>query len=263
MGPTTQTEHYRIRVDDVDDGGQLTATALCNYLQDAASHHASALGLSIVQLQDEGMTWFLWRLHLRLAELPAWGAQVSVTTWPSGVRRHYAARDFRVHDRSVATRTEREIAVASTAWVVVDTTTQRLIPRVPERVRGHMPVEVPTRALTDSFRRLPRYEDGTAEGTFVVRRHDLDVNGHLNHVATIEAMLEGVPREIVTGRRLAELEVELKAEGREGDVMSARCVALEPEEAREGTSARLGHALVRESDGKVAARARTRWQEAE
>ncbi len=240
----TATERYPVRSYEVDTSTRLTAVALCNYLQESAGLHARQLGVSVDQLRREGMTWFLWRLHLRIGELPSWGEAVTIETWPAELGKPFAIRDFRL---SVG---DRELGVATSAWLLMDIVKKRPIRHYPSRIRDLHPDE-PQRALPDTFHRLPALDAPDATCDFVARRGDLDLNGHLNHVATIAAMLEAVPAEQVSERRLEALEVEFRGEGRHGDTLEARC--------RSGTT-EVQHMLIRKADGKELARARSRWR---
>ena len=238
------TEHYPIRSYEIDARGRLTIPTLCNYLQESAALHARDLGASVEQLLQEGMTWFLWRLHVQVGALPDWGETVTIKTWPAELGKPFAIRDFRISSG------DREIGVATSAWLLMDVARKLPIRRFPPRIRDLHP-DPPVRALEDRFRRLPTCEDADHACDVILRRGDLDLNSHLNHVATIAALLEAAPAEVVDHGRLESLEVEYRGEGRYGDSLEARCQHGESE---------LWHALVRKTDGKELARARSRWQ---
>ena len=197
----TATEHYRIRSYEIDTTGRLTLPALCDYLQESAGLHARQLGVAVDQLRQEDMTWFLWRLHLRLSGLPAWGETVSVDTWPAELGKPFAIRDFRLRCG------DREIGVATSAWLLMDLVKNRPMRRFPPHIRDLHP-DPPRRALADPFHRLLGCDRVDATRDVVLRRGDLDLNGHLNHVAAIATMLEAVPSEVVERQRLTALEVE-------------------------------------------------------
>ncbi len=239
------TEHYPIRSYEIDARGRLAIPALCDYLQESAGLHARQLGVSVEELRREGMTWFLWRQHLEIGELPAWGETVSVETWPAELGKPFAIRDFRL---SVG---DHELGVATSAWLLMDIVRGRPIRHFPAHIRDLHP-ETPQRALSDPFHRLPACEDPGWKCNVILRRGDLDLNGHLNHVAAIAAMLEAAPAEVFDRCRLQALEVEYRGEGRYGETLEARC-------RQDGSEMR--HVLVRKSDGKELARARSHWRE--
>ena len=247
MVTTSATELYPVRSYEVDLRGRLTPSSLCNYLQESAGLHARQLGVSVEQLKTAGMTWFLWRLHVWIERLPTWTETVAIETWPAEMGRPYAIRDFRIRAG------EDEIGVATSAWLLMDLEARRPIRRVPDRIRDLHPV-LPQRALRDTFKRLPACEVASSQCELRVRRADLDLNGHLNHVAAISAMIEAVPPEIIGDRRLVALEVELKGEGHHGDVLTSRCEGVDT-----GGEA-LRHSLSRDLDSKELARGRSRWR---
>lgn len=244
QGMLSAIERYPVRSYEVDGRGRLTVPALCNYLQESAGLHARQLGVSVEQLRREDMTWFLWRLHLRIDELPSWGESVAVETWPAEMGKPFAIRDFRLR------ASDREIGVATSAWLLMDLVKKRPIRRFPAHIHDLHP-DPPQRALPDPFHRLPACEDADAGCAFVLRRGDLDLNLHLNHVAAIAAMLEAVPADTLERHRLIGLEVEFRGEGRYGDALEARC-------RHDGSEVR--HGLIRKADGKELARARSRWR---
>jgi len=59
-------ENYPIRSYEVDCGGKLSIIAIFNFMQEAASKHAAALGVSIQQLREEDFTWLLSRLKIKI-----------------------------------------------------------------------------------------------------------------------------------------------------------------------------------------------------
>lgn len=247
MPEAAHVERYRVRSYEVDRRGRLSATAVCNYLQESAGLHAHELGVSVEQLLERGMTWFLWRLHVRLERLPRWGEVVSVETWPAELGKPYAIRDFRLRAGG------GEIGAATSAWLLMDVGAKRPIRRLPAEIRDLHP-DPPRRALADAFRRLPVCGEAGSSRELAVRRSDLDLNDHLNHVAAIDAMLEAVPGDVCDAGRIEALEVELLGEGQYGDVLESRC---QPDGTADG---RFLHALSRPADGKELARARSRWR---
>lgn len=233
---------------EVDLHGRLTLPNLCNYLQESAGLHARALGVSVEQLLAEGMTWFLWRLHLQVDRLPTWPEQVSVETWPAELGKPYAVRDFRLGIG------DELIGVATSAWLLMDLVKKRPVRRLPPHIVALHP-DPPHRALPDRFHRLPQAEPKHAPRRCTVRRSDLDLNGHLNHVAAISTMLESTPAEVFDQRRIESLEVEYRGEGHFGDELASHCSQAD----EDGGDGVFLHRLTRPADGKELVRGRSRW----
>ena len=212
-GPDTAwTERFRVRSDDMDLHGRVAATAVCSWLQEVAGNHARSLGWGIEQLQPEQLTWVLARLHLRLDRLPAWRDEVAVTTWPAGVDRLYAVREFRIEDGTGAS------GVATTGWVLVHLGRRR--PVRPPATLVALGREGLGRALADPFEPLAPPTAAEHEEEFTVRFGDVDLNRHANNVRLIGWALETLPLDVLD-RPLAELEVDFRGEARLGATVRA------------------------------------------
>lgn len=246
--PAVWNDRFRVRAGELDDRWRLRPSSLCDYLQEAAAAHAHALGVSVAALHPRGLTWVLSRFHVRAAFYPAWRGEVVVETWPSAVSGLFALRDFRVLDAGGS-----QLAAATSSWMVIDIVKRKPVPLPDFILSIHGPS--PGRALDDSFYGLPQLpEPAEWSPVLEIRRADLDLNRHLNFVKIIELGLEAVPPEVREGRELRDLEVAFRAEGWLGDRVLSRSGALEPGEPR-----RLGHSLLRESDGREIARMASTW----
>jgi medium-chain acyl-[acyl-carrier-protein] hydrolase len=239
-------ERVRIRAGETDPSRRATPLALCDILQEAAGNHAWTLGVALDQIVAEHReTWMLYRFALRLHDAPRWRDEITVETWPCGVERIYAVRDFCVRSDD-----GRTLAEASTTWLVVDLEGRRPSrdPRTPIDWSAGRP-----RALPDAFtRRLPTLTEATHTRAFEVRRSDLDLNGHVNHVRMLAWVLDALPDMRCDGARLTSLDAEFVAEALRGETVNSTC-------APEGDGATWLHAVTRPSDGKLLLKARTGW----
>ena len=143
-GPWSET--VVVRAWEVGPESEAGVPALCNWLQDAAGDHASALAWGMEALHAKSLTWVLARLHLRIERLPAWREELVVSTWPCGVHRVLAVRDFGIHSG------DDTVAVATSGWVLVDTATRRPVRPGPQLQA--IAARMPPRALEDAFERL-------------------------------------------------------------------------------------------------------------
>jgi acyl-ACP thioesterase len=245
--PSVWTEAFNVRAYEVDARGRASVLAIANWLQEAAGNHATALGWAVDALHQKGLTWVLSRLHLRLQHRPAWRDDVHVSTWPTGVQRLFALRDFRLTDEAAC-----ELGTATTGWLLLDLAGRR--PTRPPQAVAELARNSPVRALTDPFEKLPELSEADLEKTLIARFADLDMNRHANNVNVIGWALEAVPHEVLWGSSLVELEVEFRAEALHGDRVTSQV-----QKAIDDTG-RFLHRLVREADGREIARARTVWQ---
>lgn len=232
---------------EMDGNGNLSLLALCDWLQEAAGRHATALGWSIHELMTRGQTWVLSRLAVRLTGQPPFDTVVDVATWPSGVQRLHSLRDFRVSNGD-----GQEIAVATTGWILLDLARRR--PLRPPAEIDEVSRLGPGRSLDDPFGHLPEAADPVAEVPVTVPWSAIDVNGHANNVRVIEWLLAATPAATALAAVPTSLEVEFRSESRCGDALTAGWVPASDDPQT------LLHTLKRSDDGQEVARGRTRWR---
>jgi acyl-ACP thioesterase len=228
---------------DADAFGLLSPVALAGYLQEAAGLSAEALGFGNSLLNARGLAWVLARQRVVLDAPIRRGDTLTVETWPAGLDRATALRDFRLRRDGV------EVGRALTGWLVMDLSSRR-----PGRPARLLPPE--RHAQTEHVLPLPAGElpalaAPSMERRFQVRYADIDANRHVTNASYIGWALEAIEEPAWEAQRLVELDVQFLAEARLGQYIRSRA-------ADDGPASRL-HEVAREEDGKVLARARTRW----
>lgn len=238
---------FPIHTYEVDPSFRLAVPALLGFLMEAAGHNADALGFSIPQLAARNLTWMLSRLRVRLREHPGWRASLLVDTWPCGLNRLFALRDFRLALEG------RVIGEAASAWLLIDTIRRR--PVRPENAADWSGMIHPERALAADMDRLPPFPeppgDEVRETELSVRYGDLDVNLHATSPRYAEWLQESLPADLLASSVPAELDLDFQNEAGVGERILSRSAPL-------GGGA-FAHSLVRLADGVEVARARTAW----
>ena len=245
--PNIWQETYQIRSYEVDCHHRLSVLAIFNFMQEVASRHAEALGVSIQQLLSENYTWLLSRLKIKIALFPAWKDRIVLRTWPSGAQRLFALRDFEILDKD-----QQTVAEAISAWLVLDVQKRRPA-RIDQFVDRLKPLEG-DHILPDTLDKLPGLDSRTHEKAFVVRHRDLDINQHVNNVSFVEWLVESVPARVLNTSVLAELEINFLAEAFYEDRILAACHCQDPNHTE------LRHSIIRQLDGQELVRARTMWR---
>ena len=249
------TESFPIRAYNVTPHGVASPLALCDFLQEAAGNHAERLGLSMESLLDNGQAWVLAFLRLKVDRYPDWHDTLTIETWPSGLDRLYATREFILSDE------EGECARATSAWLVIDTERRRPL-RPPAELYD---IDTPDRpAALDVDRTRMEAPDATPvhERTFRVRYHDLDLNRHVNNVRYVEWATETLPAEWLDTHVLRDLTLEFRAETTAGDPVhaTAHTAQNEADAADRSSDAReVLHHLRHADDDRTLALAQTAW----
>ncbi|MDX1531030.1 MAG: thioesterase, partial [Rhodothermales bacterium] len=221
---------------------------VCDYFQEAAGNHATALGVATDRLLENGRAWVLTRLRLEVDRLPGWRERVTVETWPSDSDGLYAHRDFllRADEDAVFGR-------GTSVWFVIDVARRRPV-RLPEAVRALRLPERPD-AYAHEMEPLPEPGETPHESAYRVRHDELDLNAHANNARYVAWTLDAVPPERYERAVPHRLDVQFRAEAVRGDVVRSACSA-----PPDGAGGLLRHRLTRESDGRLLAVAETAWR---
>jgi acyl-ACP thioesterase len=234
---------FTVHTFEIDAFGTLEVPALSGFLGEMAGRHAAELGVGMEAMFARGVTWVLARQRIEVPGEVRLGDVVEVTTWPAGIERRVAVRDFLVR------RGGEEVARATTHWLVLDLATRR--PRPPE---GVVDPRLPRTLVPSVVRapgRLPALAAWDEERRFTVRYSDIDVNLHVTHTSYLAWAVEAVPREVWQSARLAAVDASFLAECHHGSAVRSRL-----KRTGEGSFA---HAIVREEDGKELARLASAW----
>ena len=212
-----------VRSYDVGNNNVLKPQVIFQFFQEAAANHATHLGVGYDQLQTLGLFWALSRIKVEISALPAWGDEVMVTTWPKGVDKLFALRDFRMSDR------ENNVMVRGTSyWLLVDI--EKMRPRRIESIPRPFPLNDKEHALQQSLEKIHvpaglhvRYERR-------VMTSDLDVNNHVNNTEYVRWITDCLVSGDGTPLSFRSLEINYLDEARLGEMMafSSGCEGANP-----------------------------------
>ncbi len=241
---------FQVRSYEVDLNGRVRATALLNYMQEAAGDHSRLLGIAVRDLMPLGLTWVLSRTHLRITDTVHSREEVRVRTWPASREGRFSCREF-----EMTAADGRPLALATCSFALLDLASRR-----PVVIGARLPAYplLPRRALDDCFPSLTRLAGAERELTFRVGIEDLDINRHANNVAYAAWGMETAPPEVAQHCMLTDLEIAYRAEALYGETVVARCGGLSGESAPA-----FLHQLVRREDGVELTRLVSRWRKRE
>lgn len=243
----TWTERRSIRASDVTPRGTASVLALATIFQEAAGRHAADLGVSMQDFLAEGRAWVLARLRMEIDRLPQWEDEVVIETWPSGLDRLYATREFIFRGED-----GRELARGTSAWLVIDTERRRPL-RPPSVLHD---IELPDRPapIGEAHEELSLPSRVDRAQAFTVRFHDLDLNRHVNNVRYLEWALETLPSEVLDQRQCTALALQF-----EGETTLEDPVRATAEVEEEGDRLHVRHRLAHADTDRLLALAATTW----
>jgi acyl-ACP thioesterase len=190
---TTIRRH--VGLGDVDPAGRARLDGLARIVQDVSDFDAASVSIDGMGL------WILRRLDLRVASTPRFRAEVTASTWCTGIGARWAERTSRllVGDR---------LCVEATAiWVHTDPQTGAPLP-LPAGFDAVWGATAAGRKVSARLHHAPPLEN-TRRRAWPLRATDLDVVGHVNNAAYWAAIEEELT---ARGRpRVLHAEIEFRA----------------------------------------------------
>ncbi len=195
---------------DVDLMGRLPLSALFDFMQDLAGEHADLLGVGTAGLRKCNQSWVLSRMRIEAGRMLRAGEVVDLATWPRGIDRLLALRDFLLLDAG-----GRPVIAASTSWLLVDLGSMR--PQRIDRAHPHLAGISGDLALGRDATRISPPEAVTAIDERRVRYSEIDINRHVNNAHYVAWVEDAVGGRLASGERLRAIEINYLNEARLGD----------------------------------------------
>lgn len=243
------SDAYRVRSYMVDPQKKATLPALCRFLQETAYHHAHNLELGYEHLKQKNQFWVLSRLLVKMTTYPVWDDLIEVHTWPSGVERLFALRDFSIRDKKGSL-----LGAAVSAWIILDSEKRR--PQRPDHLEEEIGHLVGAPAFAERPDKIPGLSDPEKGPVFPVRYSDLDLYDHVNNVKYIQWILDSYPIAMHREFEISTFAINFLSEAKYGDDISI-CT----ERSAQGESPpRFGHSVKREEDNRDVCLAHVEWK---
>lgn len=202
-----------INASHCDHSGRLSIPACAELFLDAASLHAEQIDVGTRKMMEQNLFWIASRIKVELLERPEMMTEAVLSTWPMPPERVRCDREY-----SISAGSEL-IARGKTEWAVLNMKTKRIVPPAsvfPEGICYTEPDIFP-----EPFRRFGRDFDGaTVLGTHRIVSTDLDLGGHMNHVAYIRALFACFASKELDERSFHFLEAQYAAQSYEGETIT-------------------------------------------
>ena len=237
---------FKIRSYEIDFRGLLNPVTLCYMLQEVASSHASSVAADITDLMKDNKTWMLSRLRVIIKKYPKWKDEIRILTWPVGIYRLFAIRDF------LLTNFDNDIlATATSSWLVIDLNRRK--PVKVDRYLKKMYLLPDVRAI-DQFLDKPDLKSNNFHSIAkdLVRLSDIDINGHMTSMKYIEKIIDNFDENIQKANILNELLIYFNSEALLNDSLSIDISGSKDNRI-------YLHRITRKSDDRELCLAKTTW----
>jgi medium-chain acyl-[acyl-carrier-protein] hydrolase len=209
----TWKENFKVHTFDADFNNRIKLSSIFNFMQDAASNNANQLKFGFNDLSEKGQTWVLSRALIKIFDSVSFNDDIVVETWPKGVDRLFALRDFNLYNVA-----GKLIGIATTAWLLIDIKTLR-----PTRLNDFnhkippVTVKPAIDMVPDKITPCPGKE---IAGEFTAGYSDIDLNRHVNNVKYIEYILDSFSEDFYANKKISSLQINFLSELKLGEKIS-------------------------------------------
>jgi acyl-ACP thioesterase len=227
MGPDFQlTEDTHVKSYETDFQRTWKPSAMVQNLLEAATLHAARLGYGFDGLIARDMIFVLSRLKVKFVRFPAMSQAVTITTWPKGIQQKlFFMRDFEVCSAEGET-----LAVATSAWLLIDPTTRRMLP--PRVLTIPVPDNHGFSALDEPLEKIMPPDEAPVVIKRTAAYSAVDMLGHANAARYVEWICDCFSPDDYRSRQMAWLQINYNHETRPGETLSLRAAPEGQDTAR-------------------------------
>ncbi len=234
--------NYRVRTSEINKFKELRLTNMIQLMQEASMQNVLSLKLSVWDMERSKLSWVLLKKEIRIHTIPTLGENLTIVTYPSGFRKIFAYRDFKIFNEK-----QELLSTASSIWGLMDMEKRRLV-MIPAYEFYNIIPEGALEPPNFSLKQLDNYQQKF--DTKMVW-HDLDWNGHINNSVLIKKMLESLPAQIFDNYHIDSMKIQFKTESFLEDVLTSKS---------HFTNEESFHSLHREVDNKPICLSQISWK---
>ncbi len=214
------SEKLEVRTHETDLYGHCKPAAYYRVMEEATVHHSRHLQVDFFRLQEYGLAWVLARSKTRFFHFPPAGTTLIVKTWPKG----WSQKIFGMREYSIATATGRVCALATSAWLLIDTSKRQFVK--PERLPLNLPDNDGLSALDETLEKLAHPAEMNTAAEFQARYSSLDLMEHVNNAQYVDWIFDSLPLDFLAEHQPAWLQINFNNEVKHGENVAIEMAAL-------------------------------------
>jgi len=178
---------YTLRYGDLDSSGNAKFGTIFDILQDISTRHSSDIGYDIKTLYEMKMAFLLKGWRIRLFEPISYDSDITAVTGIMKIRHFETIRKYELWQDGI-------LKLEGTGnWMPVNIETKKIMV-CPDFIKNAYDC-ITEKDNSIPFVRVREDEGAEVVSTYCVQKRDIDTNGHMNNVKSIELALEAIPDE--------------------------------------------------------------------
>lgn len=193
----------RVRYSETGIDRKLMMVSLVDYFQDCSTFQSEDLGCGLDYMKKNKLAWMILSWQIEIIRRPLLGEKITVQTWPYGFKAFYGYRNFALLDEQ-----GEYVAKANSIWVLMDLETGKPCKDSAAYI-GKYETE-PQLDMENESRKIKIPDEMIQKESFVVCKHHLDTNKHVNNGQYISMAENYLPTGFETGKLCVEYRLQAK-----------------------------------------------------
>ncbi|MBQ9065097.1 MAG: acyl-[Blautia sp.] len=197
----------RVRFSEAGTDGKLTLPGILDYFQDCCTFQADSINQGSKSTMSRNRIWVLSSWQVIINRYPEQGEFIRTTTLPYKLVMCFGHRNFKMEGEN-----GELLAVANSLWTNLNIETGTPARLREDDLKGYVldeKLEMPY-----AKRKLAVPEDVSPDEPFVIQKHQLDINHHVNNVQYVRMAMDYLPEGCV----VREMKAEYHKQAFQGDV---------------------------------------------
>jgi medium-chain acyl-[acyl-carrier-protein] hydrolase len=214
--PSLWEQELRVDAYECDFNQCWKPASFFQHLTEIAGVHATQLGFGYQAMLDKNFYWVLSRMKIQFHAYPHNGEIIRVRTWPKTIQQKL----FFIRDFEVETSSGEPLASASSAWLVINTQSRRMVPS--STIDLALPNLPERSALAEPLDKIIIPETTEERLQALASYSTVDVQGHVNNGRYVEWICDSFDLETFKQQRPAWMQVNYNSEVLPGERVSMR-----------------------------------------
>lgn len=193
-------ENFKIRTYDASFNRLASPVSILGFLEEVATNHAQSIGLGYIDSKKEGYYWILRSSKFELTRLPELNEEITVFTWPSGLKGLKALRRFSIFVG------EEEIGFGYHCWLMMSIERKKpIIANNFTKVMEEMPIKDEDLFKLEKIRISEELQFSYKK---VIMPRDIDWNMHVNNVRYADIVYNAIPIEVLKESKILSFHID-------------------------------------------------------
>ena len=181
-----------VRYSHINEQKVAGITQIANYFQDCTLSHSEDIGLGFRKLEEMHRAWFLTAWQIVVDRYPVYNEKIKINTWAYDFKGMYGYRNF-----SMEGEDGKQIAIANSIWLYLDTQTMRPIKISTEELEKY---NVSDRLdMEYAPRKISIIGEPVTKEKRIITYDQIDNNSHVNNAKYIAMAEEYLPEDYIVG----------------------------------------------------------------